>query len=100
MDISQTSEISSKHLTSFLGQSQQPQNLEEAAEQFEQVLVRQLVTTMTDDLFDSPLAGKQSGAMQSQGRLQSDALTDTLTAELVKHDSFGLSELLMKKWRQ
>lgn len=100
MDISQRSDIASEHLSTFLGQHKRPENLEQAAEQFEQILVRQLVKTMTDDLFDSPLGGEDSGAMRSQSRMQSDAVTDTLTTELVKNDSFGLSELLKQKWRQ
>ncbi len=100
MDIPQSADTPSGHLSTFLGQHKKPENLEEAAEQFEQVLVRQLVKTMTDDLFDSPLGGKNSGAMQSQSRMQSDALTDTLTTELVKNDSFGLSEVLVRKWRK
>ena len=98
MDIPQSSNTPTGHLSTFLGQNKKPENLEEAAEQFEHVLVRQLVQTMTNDLFDSPLGGKDSGAMKSQSRMQSDALTDTLTTELVKNDSFGISELLMEKW--
>lgn len=100
MDIPTSSRGSSTHLTSFLGQTKPPKNPQEAAEQFEQVLVRQFVQTMTKDLFDNPLSGKNSGAVASQGRLQSEALTDTVTRELVEQDAFGISELLLKQWNQ
>lgn len=100
MDISRSADSSSAHLTGFLGQRQTPENPKQAAEQFEQVLVRQFVETMTKDLFDNPISDKNSGAVRSQGRLQSEALTDTLTRKLVEDDAFGLSKLLLDQWQQ
>lgn len=84
----------------FMGQKgKQPQTKAEAAQQFEEVLVRQLVQTLTDDLFSSKASGPLSGSTRNQARMQSDALTDVLTQELTQKDTFGISKLLLKKWQ-
>ena len=73
---------------------------EEAARTFEEVLVRQFVQVMTDEMFDQSLAGDDGpGWMQGQADVQRDALTDVLTRQLVDQDAFGLSELIARSIR-
>ena len=67
---------------------------EEAARQFESVLVRQFVEVMTKDLFDSEAEGMLIG----QGDLQRDTLTDTLTDHLVESGTFGIADLMIAQW--
>lgn len=67
---------------------------EEAAKQFESVLVRQFVEVMTRSLFQSD----EEGMMTGQGDLRKDILTDTLTDRLVDSGSFGISDILMRQW--
>ena len=72
---------------------------EEAAKQFEEVLVRQFVRTMTDQLFKTQLSGEESaGWMKSQGDAQRDVLTDVLTEHLSESGALGLSDLLLRQW--
>lgn len=68
---------------------------EEAARQFESVLVRQFVEVMTKDLFDTEAEGMLTG----QADLQRDTLTDTLTDHLVDSDTFGVAELMIQQWK-
>jgi len=68
---------------------------EEAARQFESVLVRQFVEVMTKDLFDS----ESEGMLTGQADLQRDTLTDTLTDHLVESGTFGVAELMIQQWR-
>ncbi len=69
---------------------------EEAARQFESVLVRQFVEVMTKDLFD----GGPEGGMTGQADLQRDTLTDTLTDHLVESGTFGVADLMIAQWRR
>ncbi len=69
---------------------------EEAARQFESVLVRQFVEVMTKDLFQSG----EEGGMTGQADLQRDTLTDTLTDHLVESGTFGIADLMMRQWTQ
>ncbi|WP_412069088.1 hypothetical protein [Rubrivirga sp. IMCC43871] len=69
---------------------------DEAARQFESVLVRQFVEVMTKDLFQSD----QEGMMTGQADLQRDTLTDTLTDHLVDAGTFGIAELLTAQWER
>ena len=68
---------------------------EEAARQFESVLVRQFVEVMTKDLFDSEAEGMLTG----QADLQRDTLTDTLTDHLVASGTFGIADLMVAQWK-
>ncbi|GAB5537412.1 MAG: hypothetical protein Rubg2KO_36610 [Rubricoccaceae bacterium] len=68
---------------------------EEAARQFESVLVRQFVEVMTKDLFDS----ESEGMLTGQADLQRDTLTDTLTDHLVESGTFGVAELMIQQWK-
>lgn len=68
---------------------------EEAARQFEAVLVRQFVDVMTRDLFKA----SGDGAMAAgQADLQRDTLTNVLTDHLVESGTFGIADLLMRQW--
>ena len=67
---------------------------EEAARQFESVLVRQFVEVMTKDLFD----GEGEGLLTGQADLQRDTLTDTLTDHLVESGTFGIADLMIAQW--
>lgn len=67
---------------------------QEAAKQFEAVLVRQFVDVMTKDLFQSA----EGGMLTGQADLQRDTLTDTLAEHLVDSGTFGIADLLMKQW--
>lgn len=67
---------------------------EEAAEQFEAVLVRQFVEAMTDGLFDN----EASGAMRAQVDAQRDAMTTALTDELVESGALRFRDLLLRQW--
>lgn len=69
---------------------------EEAARQFEAVLVRQFVEVMTKDLFD----GGSEGGMTGQADLQRDTLTDTLTDHLVESGTFGVADLMIAQWKR
>ena len=76
--------------------SRDAQSPEEAARQFESVLVRQFVEVMTKDLFQ----GGEDGMLTGQADLQRDTLTDTLAEHLVESGTFGIADLLMKQWAQ
>ncbi|MBO6575831.1 MAG: hypothetical protein JJ896_12575 [Rhodothermales bacterium] len=76
-----------------------PRNPEEAARQFEEVLVREFVREMTKDLFGGSLAGEQgAGWVKAQGEAQGDALTDVLTRHLVESGTMGIADMLLEKW--
>ncbi len=68
---------------------------EQAAEQFEAVLVRQFVQTMTKDLFK---ASEQEGGMSAmQADAQRDALTTALTDQLSTNDALGLRDMITRR---
>ena len=76
-----------------------PATPEEAARQFEAVLVRQFVSTMTKGLFDASLSGEDGpGWMASQQDAQRDIMNDVLTDHLVESGAFRLSDLLLRQW--
>ena len=78
---------------------QQARTKEEAARQFEEILARQLVASMTQGLFKNSLAGDQApGWVSSQQDTQRDMLTDTLADHLVDSGALRLSDLLLRKW--
>ena len=72
------------------------QSPEDAARQFEAVLVRQFVEVMTKDLFD----GDAEGGLTGQADLQRDTMTDTLTDHLVESGTFGVADLMIAQWKQ
>jgi flagellar protein FlgJ len=83
-------------LTSSTAPPRDARSPEEAARQFEAVLVRQFVEVMTKDLFDS----ESEGMLTGQADLQRDTLTDTLTDHLVESGTFGIAELMIQQWKK
>ena len=77
------------------GPARSAESPEEAARQFESVLVRQFVEVMTRDLFK---AGAEGGMLTGQADLQRDTLTDVLTEHLVDSGTFGVADLMMRQW--
>lgn len=71
----------------------------EAAQQFEQVLVRQFVKVMTKGLFDTSLSGEGGPQwMQGQRDTQRDMMTDMLTEHLAGTDALPIADQLTKQW--
>lgn len=78
-----------------------PENPEEAAKQFEAILVQQFVATMTDGLFEQNLAGDAApGWMKSQNDTQRDTLTQILADHLTENGNLGIADRLMRQWHQ
>lgn len=71
---------------------------EEAAEQFEALLVRQFVDAMTKDLFKSTLVG--GGIPEAQADAQREAMVNALTEELVESGAMLFRDLLLRQWQQ
>lgn len=71
----------------------------EAAKQFEEMLVRQLVKVMTKDLFTTSPAG-EDGPQWMQGRrdTQRDLLTQMLTEHLAMTDALPVADRLTQQW--
>ncbi len=71
----------------------------EAAQQFEEILVRQLVKVMTKDLFDASPSGQDGPQwMQGQRDTQRDLLTDMLTKHLAASDALPVADHLTQQW--
>lgn len=76
-----------------------PASPQEAARAFETLLVRELVRTLTRDLFQtSAAAGGPLAGLQRD--LQRDHLTELLTARLVDAGAFRLRDLLLRQWER
>lgn len=76
-----------------------PDSAEEAARQFERVLVKQLVSSMTKELFNESLAGDDAPSwMGAYGDMQRDSMTDILADHLVDSGALRLRDLLMRQW--
>ncbi len=72
---------------------------EEAAAEFERILVKQFVNSMTENLFNASLAGDEGPSwMGAYGDMQRDALSDALTDHLVESGSMRLRDLLLRQW--
>jgi len=75
-------------------------NPEEAAKTFEKVLVQEFVNVMTEQMFESNLAGEDGpGWMKSYSDTQRQVLTDVLTDHLVENGTFNISDLVLKQWQ-
>ncbi len=73
-----------------------PSQADKAAHQFEEVLVKQFVQTMTKELFE-PMEGGP-GWMGSQADLQREALADVLTSHLVESGALRVGDLVRRQW--
>jgi len=82
-----------------LGTGRKPTTPQEAAKQFEEILVRQFVKTMTDKLFTSGLSGENGPAwMDSYRDSERDVMTEELSRYLTESGSMNFSDLMLKKW--
>lgn len=76
-----------------------PDTPTEAAEQFEEVLVRQFVKVMTKGMFSKSLSGEGGGGwMQSQRDRQRSMMTDMIADRLSDGDSLQIAETLTERW--
>lgn len=80
------------------GVPQRAKSPDEAAKQFEEVLVKQFVQTMTKNLF-KPM-GDGPSHLSAQADIQRDTLNDVLTRQLVASGSFGVARMLERQWAQ
>lgn len=82
-----------------LPEEDDPETPTEAAEQFEEVLVRQFVDVMTKGMFSSSLTGEKGGGwMKSQRDRQRSMMTDMITDHLVEAGNLQISEKLTERW--
>lgn len=82
-----------------MGESGAPESPEEAADQFEKVLVRQFVKVMTEDMFSGSHAGEGGGKwMESQRDRQRDLMTDMITDRITEANTLEVSKTLERKW--
>ncbi len=78
-----------------------PNSPEEAARQFEEVLIKQMVQSMTKNLFDSSITGDDAPQwMAAYGDMQSDVLSTELAKQLGGSGKLGIAELLLKQWQR
>lgn len=77
-----------------------PASPTEAAQRFEEVLVRQFVKVMTKDMFSSSLTGREGGAgwMQSQRDRQRKMMTDMIAEQVAEGGDLAISKKLMREW--
>jgi len=76
-----------------------PADPQQAAEQFEQILVKQMVETMTKNLFEGGLAGDDAPQwLGAYNDMQSDVLATELAHQMTRNGKLGIAELLMKQW--
>ncbi len=86
--------------TALLG-VRRPHTPEEAAQQFEEILLRQFVQVLTRDLFRESLTGDDApGWLSSYQDTQRDVLTDVLARHLAEQGRLGIAELLLRQWQQ
>lgn len=77
-----------------------PETTEEAARQFEEILVRQLVRSMTDNLFKDSLAGEGAPQwMSGYAETQRDVLNTTLADHLIESGTLRFSDLMLRQWQ-
>lgn len=93
------SDIKIRHSDSNNLQNKSIRDPEEAAKEFEKVLVRQFVQVLTEQMFESNLAGEEGpGWMKSNGKQQRETLTDILSDHLVEKGTFDISSTMLKQW--
>lgn len=75
------------------------QSAEDAAKQFEKILVQEFVKVMTEQMFESNLAGENGpGWMKSYGKQQQQTMTEILTDHLVEKGTFDISTTILQQW--
>lgn len=86
---------------SALLDARRPHTPEEAARQFEELLLRQFVQVMTRNLFRESLTGDEApGWLSTYRDTQRDALTNVLARHLAEQGRLGIAELLLRQWQQ
>lgn len=76
-----------------------PSDAPEAAREFERILVRQLVRSMTDSLFKESLGGEGSPQwLEGYADAQREVLNDALARHLIDSGTLRLSDLMMRQW--
>ena len=91
----------SKGTAGLRPEGRKPDTPEEAARQFEEVLIKQMLHTMTKDLFDSNITGDDAPQwMGAYGEMQGDILSTELARQLGESGKLGISELLLKQWER
>lgn len=76
-----------------------PDSPQEAAKQFEEMLVKQFVKVMTKGLYKSTMSGEDGPSwMKGQRDSQRDILNDILTNHIVDSGVLGIRERMMKQW--
>jgi flagellar protein FlgJ len=77
-----------------------PRTPEEAAKQFEEILIRQFVQVMTRNLFRTSLEGDEAPSwMESHRDTQRDVLAEVLARHLAAQDRLGIAALLLRQWQ-
>ncbi len=83
------------------GAARRLKNPQEAAKEFEKVLVQQFVKVMTEQMFTSNLSGEDGpNWMKSYGDQQRDLLAGVLTDHLVENNTFDIASLVLDQWQQ
>lgn len=73
---------------------------EEAAQQFEEIFLKQFARQMTEGLFEAGLAGDEGpGWMGAYGDMQKDVLADELAAHLSRSGALRISEMMLRQWK-
>lgn len=76
-----------------------PAPAEDAAREFERILVGQLVRAMTDSLFRESIGGEDGPRwMEGYAETQREVLNDALASHLIKSGTVRLSDLMLRQW--
>ncbi len=73
---------------------------EEAAERFEEVMIRQFIGIMLQKAFHGGLDSEVPAWVETQRAIQLDTLSETLASALARRKLFNLSETLLRQWKQ
>lgn len=85
----------------FQAIGEKPRTPEDAARQFEEILIQQMVREMTRGLFETSLAGDDAPQwMGAYGDMQSEMLAAELARQLAASGRLGISEMLLKQWQR
>ena len=89
-------------LTGHPPAADRPTSPREAAEQFEHVLIKQMVQTMTKDLFKNGVAGDDDGPqwLGAYADMQGDVLATELANQLTESGRLGIADMLVRQWQR
>ena len=84
--------------TRIAGDAAAPRDFNDAAKQFEEVLLRELIAVMTKELFDNSLLGEDAPAWSTSYQdMQRDVVTDQLASQLASSGRIGIARLLIEQ---